>query len=259
MGRARKPERGQAQQMWENAKGEITIEEIAQQLNQTVAQVRKWKSLDKWEEYKAAKKKRGGQKKNTNAKGHGAPSGNENAKGHGAPKENKNAETHGAYSRVRLEDLPEEERKFILSLGTDVEKNMEAELQALLAKESDLEKRIKDLNAGAVDMLHVEREVTVEGGETTTTTTTRASTFEQTQKLETASSKVHGRIIKLLDSIRGHEAEKRRADLEWRRHNLTIQRLSGVYEVDELTGLVDDTTDGLPPLPEDVQDDDERD
>lgn len=245
MGRKRNPQRDEARKLWDA--GNITVTEIAEKLGKTVAQVRKWKSIDQWEgdsNTKKEKKKRGGQEGNENAKGHGAPSGNENAKGHGAPEENKNAETHGAYSTVSFENLTEEEQKYIIDLGLDVEKNLTAELRVLKAKELDLEKRIDILHKNTQATLHIERVVTVEGEEATTTTTTSASTFEQVQKLEQVLGRVQGRIIKLVDSIKTHEAEVRRADLEVRRHNLHRQKLSGAFDIDPVTGLVDDSTDG---------------
>lgn len=246
MGRARKPERGKAQEMWDESKGTMPLGDIAQELGEKVEQIRKWKSLDKWSAYDAppkTKKAKGGQKGNANAKDHGAPKGNINAKDHGAPQGNTNAETHGAYTTVRLEDLPPEEYSRIMALGMDVEKNLLEELQLLQAKESDLERRIKALEEDKKNKLHTERVVKVEGGENEITTTTQASTFEQVQKLEAAQGRVHSRIIKLIDSIKAHEAEKRRADLERRRYNLHRQKVSGVFEVDDVTGLIDDGID----------------
>lgn len=246
MGRARKPERNQAQELWDESQGTLSLGEIAKQLGTKIEQIRKWKSLDKWTDYDdtspTRKKNKGGQIGNTNAKDHGAPKGNTNAKDHGAPKGNTNAETHGAYSTVRLSNLPKSEIERILSLGLDVEKNLLEELRILQAKESDLERRIKDLQSNKKKSLHTERVVTVEGEENGVTTTTEASTFEQVQKLEAAQGRVHSRIIKILDSIKSHKAEKRRGDLEQRRHILAVRKLSGVFDLDPVTGLIDDNS-----------------
>lgn len=51
---------------------------------------------------------------------------------------------------------------------------------------------------------------------------------------------MHGRIIKLLDSIKGYEMESRRLRLEERKYNLAKQKLSGAYDIDPDTGEIND-------------------
>ena len=48
-------------------------------------------------------------------------------------------------------------------------------------------------------------------------------------KLEAELNRIHGRIIKLLDSIKGYELESRRVRLEERKYNLAKQKLSGAF------------------------------
>lgn len=58
-------------------------------------------------------------------------------------------------------------------------------------------------------------------------TVIKASAFDRAMKLEAEMNKIHGRIIKLLDSIKGYEMESRRLRLEERKYNLAKQKLSG--------------------------------
>ncbi|MEG7924874.1 terminase small subunit [Bacillus cereus] len=46
----RSPERDKAFEMYKNSKGEIPIEDIADDLGKSVSLIRKWKTLDKWDE-----------------------------------------------------------------------------------------------------------------------------------------------------------------------------------------------------------------
>ena len=76
-------------------------------------------------------------------------------------------------------------------------------------------------------------------------TVIKASTFERTMKLEAELNKIHGRVIKLLDSIKGYELECRRVRLEERKYNLAKQKLSGAFEINPETGEIDDESDDL--------------
>ena len=76
-------------------------------------------------------------------------------------------------------------------------------------------------------------------------TVIKASTFERTMKLEAELNKIHGRVIKLLDSIKGYELECRRVRLEERKYNLAKQKLSGAFEVNPETGEIDDEKDDI--------------
>lgn len=75
-------------------------------------------------------------------------------------------------------------------------------------------------------------------------TVIKASAFDRAMKLEAELNKIHGRIIKLLDSIKGYELESRRVRLEERKYNLAKQKLSGAFEIDPTTGEINDETEG---------------
>ena len=248
--------REKAKQLFLDSEGLMSNPEIAETLGVDSAKVRKWKCIDKWKEALENKpKKKGGQK------------GNQNAKGHGAPPRNKNAETHGAYSTVYFDELTEEEKTLIESVTLDTADNMLRELQTLIAKENDLKKRINSLNNDDTGQLYTDKVVEMrtpkkadnedgdqygeyagkEGEEKKPTldvameTTIKSSAFERAMKLEAELNKIHGRIIKLLDSIKSYELEQRRISLEEKRYALMKQKLKGEYEVDPDTGEIDDT------------------
>lgn len=102
MARPRNPKRDEAFQMWLDSKGQILLKDIAEQLELSDTQIRKWKNQDKWDDHlKGNVTKSNG---NVTKRSRGAPAGNSNAKGHGAPKQNQNATTHGFFAKF----LPEE-------------------------------------------------------------------------------------------------------------------------------------------------------
>jgi len=240
--RSRNPARDKAKNEWLKSGGKISTKQLAAAHGVSEVQIRKWKSADKWQA-ELERKKRGGQK------------GNKNAAGHGAPKGNKNAETHGAYSTVHLENLPPEERAYIEGMTLDAQENMLRELQLLLAKERDLTRRINEYEQADPNALYVDRVVEVytpkadkdkgEGGRKTTLkqsakTVIKASPFDRIMKLESEYNKIHGRIIKLIDSIRAYEIDGKRISLDERKHELSKQRLTGEYNVDPDTGEISD-------------------
>lgn len=141
MSRARSPNRDKAFEIYKQHNGEILLKDIATQLGVKDAQIRKWKSQDKWEENlkgmllknkrnvtneidtkkttKASKQancddlnklNEKSSKTNSTSLG-GAPIGNKNAVGNiggpGGPIGNKKAETHGFFSKYLPDDTLE--------------------------------------------------------------------------------------------------------------------------------------------------------
>ena len=149
----------------------------------------------------------------------------------------------------------------------DTGENTLRELQSLIAKEKDLEKRIKELNTDTTGNLYTDKVVEMrtpgkgeedadpygaynEDGKdapqgpalsVAMETTIKSSAFERAMKLEDQLNKVHGRIIKLLDTIKSYELEQRRITLEEKRYALMKQKISGEYDVDPDTGEIDDS------------------
>lgn len=80
---------------------------------------------------------------------------------------------------------------------------------------------------------------------TATQTIIKVSSFDRIMKLEAELNKTHGRIIKLLDSIKAYEIDQRRLDLEERKYNFAKQKITGEYHIDPLTGeIIDDMEEG---------------
>lgn len=240
MARERRPERDLAFELFRKSKGRLEVKEIAKKLNVKAATVSQWKYRDKWEE-KLKEKRRGGQ------------FGNKNAEGAGAPKGNKNAETHGGYSSIDLNNLPEEDQAYISNLSLDTETNFKNELQILLAKEKDIRRRLEALDYEPEDKLYLSRESEMqavpkpeqlEGLEPeerverisklqpTLKTITRDSKFERQQKLLVAFDRIHGRIIKLLDSIKTYQLDCKRIELDQQRYELSKEKVKGEFEFD---------------------------
>ena len=246
MARPRNPNRDLAMKSYIESGGTISTKELATAAGVPESRIRKWKSEDKWNDA-LGKKKRGGQR------------GNKNAIGHGAPSRNTNAVTHGAYKTVYFDELSPEEQELICSLTLDTQENMLRELQTLVAKENDLKKRIRKLEETDPAALFVDKVVEMlvpkapkEGEETpeepnqerlktAMQTIIKASPFDRAMKLEAELNKVHGRIIKLLDSIKSYELDSRRIELEEKKYRLAKQKLTGEFEIDPDTGEIDDT------------------
>lgn len=244
----RRPERDLAFEIYRKSKGRIEVKEIAKKLNVKPATISQWKYRDKWEE-KLKEKRQGGQV------------GNQNAKGHGAPKKNKNAETHGGYSSIDLEDLPEEDKAYIDNLSLDIENNFMNELKILLAKERDIRRRIEELDLEPEDKLYlskvsemqtIPKQEELEGLEPEEQvarlgklepklrTLTKDSKFERSQKLLVAFDRIHGRIIKLLDSIKTYKLDCQRIELDKQRYELSKDKVKGVFEFDLDSELEDE-------------------
>lgn len=242
MGRQRNPNRDKSKKMWLESGGTLSTKELSSAAGVPESRIRKWKSEDNWKE-ELEKKKRGGQR------------GNKNAKGHGAPSRNLNAITHGAYKTMYFDELDPEEKELIESIDLNAQANMLRELKTLIIKENDLKKRIRDLNNSDESTMYIDRVVEMfapvkkeeepdshsnEELKTRMKTVIKASAFDRALKLESELNKVHGRIIKLLDSIKSYELETRRIELEERKYTLNKQKITGEFEINPTTGDVED-------------------
>lgn len=256
--RARHPYRDKTKQRWIDSNGTITTKDLAEWAGVTQTRIRKWKSEDKWRETldKLKAPKRGGQK------------GNKNATGHGAPKGNTNAETHGAFTQINLENLSKEDRQYIENLSLDIEKSLKKTLQLLYAKERDLAHRILFYKNAKPDELFIDKVIEmfvpssstknenknlklnlennlVNFGDSKTTmqTVIKSSSFERMMKIEAEYNKLLGRILKVNDIILALDTNKKRLDLDERKHTLSKQRALGEYTVDPDTGELVDAED----------------
>lgn len=109
MARPRSPGRDKARQLWLESGKSRLLKSIAEELQISEEQVRKWKNQDKWDLVTLPN----GNGNVTKQKG--AQPGNKNASGHGAPKKNSNAEKHGLFRKY----LPKETFSIIEEMPVD--------------------------------------------------------------------------------------------------------------------------------------------
>ena len=136
--------------------------------------------------------------------------------------------------REKLEALQREEDTLLWDMdGTEGKKPTRQQ-------EKKLERLQREIAALQDTTGDKERELERGGYNVTMQTVIKASVFDRVMKLEAELNKIHGRIIKLLDSIKGYEMESRRVRLEERKYNLAKQKLSGAYDIDPDTGEIND-------------------
>lgn len=257
MARPRKPERDEAKKLYLKSGGKISAKELAAAVGVDDGRIRKWKSLDKWEDaLQKQPKKKGGQPGNKNAAG-STP----------AKQGNKNAVTHGAFAHVGIEDLTEEQQEEILAMKPgETLQRMNEELQGLLVRKTYLTNLLNGFTdpqkqqeyytdkivhmvvpipqedrAQAEEMgMELELAADPEGGKeslkTAMKTIIKASPFDRAMKVEAELNKLNGRIIKLLDSMRAHEADQSRLALERLKYQLARQKATGEFDIDPEDG-----------------------
>lgn len=109
MARPRSPSRDKAKQLWLESGKKRMLKDIAEELQVSEEQIRKWKNQDKWDKVTLPNA-------NSNvAKHKGGQPGNRTAAGHGAPKKNGNAVKHGFFRKYLpegafsiIEEMPED-------------------------------------------------------------------------------------------------------------------------------------------------------
>lgn len=151
MARQRDPRRDQAKEIWLKSKGDKSLKELASELGVSDSQLRKWKSVDKWNDELKSNV--------TNAKGNitipmGAPKGNKNAVGNrgntsaSAKPGNKNALKTGEHETIFFDVLSEEEREIYSQVVDDPLVVLSEEIRLLKVRQYRMLKRINDAEAG---------------------------------------------------------------------------------------------------------------
>ncbi|HIB3664958.1 TPA: phage terminase small subunit [Enterococcus faecalis] len=154
MARKRDPRRDQAKEIWLKSNGKKVLKELANELNVSDSQIRKWKSIDKWAD--ELKGNVTNSKSNDTNKG-GAPPGNKNAVGNkgnksaSPPKRNKNAVKTGEYETIFADLLSDEEKDIYSNVNDDPFFILEEEIRILKIRQYRMLKRIKDAEAGLND------------------------------------------------------------------------------------------------------------
>ncbi|MFX4078367.1 phage terminase small subunit [Enterococcus faecalis] len=154
MARKRDPRRDQAKEIWLKSNGKKVLKELANELNVSDSQIRKWKSIDKWAD--ELKGNVTNSKSNVTNKG-GAPPGNKNAVGNkgnksaSPPKRNKNAVKTGEYETIFADLLSDEEKDIYSNMNDDPFFILEEEIRILKIRQYRMLKRIKVAEAGLND------------------------------------------------------------------------------------------------------------
>lgn len=154
MARKRDPRRDEAKKIWLESNGEKQLKDIADELNVSDSQVRKWKSLDKWSAELKGNVTIG--KSNVTNQG-GAPFGNQNAKGNkgnsraSPPEGNKNALKTGEYETIFYKTLSDEEKDIYSNLNNDPSFVLSEEIRLLKIRQLRMMKRIQQAEAGLND------------------------------------------------------------------------------------------------------------
>lgn len=253
MGRKRNPERDMSLKRYLDSGGKITLDELAQAAGVPKARISKWKSEDKWEEQlKSCTKSKGGQKGNKNATGR-------------TPKKdgNKNAVTHGAYAKAEYDDIDQVKAEEIRNIKFgESQLRMIEELQSLMVRKAYLEGLLERYTSKEAEkkyytdkIVHMvipkslkqimeEQDSEIETGEakdpeggkeklkTAMKNIIKSSAFDRVMKIEAELNRLHGRIIKQIDSMKSLEIEERRLKLEEQKYKLAKQRLTGEIDID---------------------------
>lgn len=154
MARKRDPRRDEAKRIWLESNGEKQLKDIADELNVSDSQVRKWKSIDKWSAELKGNVTIG--KSNVTNEG-GAPIGNQNARGNkgnsraSPPVGNKNALKTGEYETIFFDTLSDEEKDIYSSLNDDPSFALSEEIRLLKIRQLRMMKRIQQAEAGLND------------------------------------------------------------------------------------------------------------
>lgn len=281
MARERSPERDKAKQMWLESSGTMKLKDIAAALFVGESKVRKWKSLDRWEDdlkenapledEGSVPHNRGAPKGNTNAVGNrgGAPPGNQNAKGNkggaGGPYRNKKALRTGMYETIFMDTLDEEEQELLEQIDTSPIVQAEEQLLMLSLQERRHLKRIKLLEEGMTDEerkikeeLHQRKDkmsytnprtgkesivpLLTEGMKVTEITTVVTSKLDKILKQEEALTKTRDKKIRVINLITNLQQEEEKLALA--RERLELEKFK-VYGSDKPEGDGDeDDADG---------------
>lgn len=273
MARKANPQRKESLKRFLDSRGKISLEELAQQAGVPKRTISKWKCEDRWNEQLERQPKK-----------HGGQPGNKNAAGK-TPKKNgnRNAVTHGAYMQISYADIPEERAAAIQNLTGNSKDHLTEELKTLLLRREYLQQQLKkytdeedkqtfyvdkivhmivpksmeevqeeeDAGMEAAEAIDPETDspkvaAGVERMKTAMKSIIKASPFDRAMKIQAELTKVDGRILKAIDSIKSYEIEDRRMQLEQSKYELARQRLTGEIEINnnDIEEVVDDLLDG---------------
>lgn len=157
----RSEERKAAEKKYLDSDGKEKLVKIAADFQLPASRIRKWKTLDKWDEKLKLKKmehspeqkverstlvvpaSRSSQKVTSSPRKKGAPKGNKNAKGSpGPPNPSKNGSKHGVYSQPYWDFLDEDEKEIAEDLPSDEEQILIQQINFYALRERRIMKAI---------------------------------------------------------------------------------------------------------------------
>ncbi|GKU79872.1 phage terminase small subunit [Paenibacillus sp. L3-i20] len=236
MARERSPDRMKAMQMWLDSNGDMKLKDIAATLALGETQIRKWKSLDKWDDVLKGNvtiddkgnvtKRKGAPKGNKNAVGNngGAPKGNKNAIGNsggtGGPFGNKKAVRTGEFESIWVDTLDDLERELVDGISTDPVQQTDESIRLLTIRERRMLQRINRLTEGLTEserrvlqQLRTKKEAYPVHDERTGLTKTVATTKEELVTVEVAETTFRAvdDILRIEEALTRVQAQKIRA------------------------------------------------
>lgn len=239
MPRERKEEREQARKLWLEAGAKDSpkgiFKAIADKLNTSVEQIRKWKSLDDWE----GKRKVTISKNNENVtKQKGAPKGNKNAvgnKGGAAPKGNKNNYKHGIFEKIVIDFLPEDEKELFFDRDINEIEELKATIRMCDLQIIQFMKKIKKAEEihGGLTLSGVTKTKTEGNDEqliSDTTSTHTTAVYELVLKYNNEIEKAKAKKIRCLETLIKLTNDNERIELEKQR----LQLLKDKTEIENI-------------------------
>lgn len=236
MARPRSPNRDRAYKLWLESSKNRPLKDIAEELNVSEEQVRKWKNQDKWDKVTLPNA-------NSNVTKHkGGQPGNQNAVGHGGtgPPGNKNAVTTGEFETLFFDCLDPEEKELAAAVPQDKEQLLLQEIQLLTVRERRMLKRIENLRqaegtsetasrygiAVPPGMTVTGHKAGIEKGKITDLGEYKG-TLGQIQNIEDALTRVQARKQVAIDSLHRYGVDDAKLEIELMRLDLQALKLGG--------------------------------
>jgi len=234
--------------MWLDSGKSKLLKDIAQELQISEEQVRKWKNQDKWDTVTLPNansnvtNQRGGQPGNKNAAGNS---------GGAAPQKNKNAIKTGEFETLFFDALDFEERRLVQSIQPDKEQLLLQEIQLLTVRERRMLKRIEALRQieelcpeskdDPVGMSVVKVQSGIEKGKHTDLKE-YAGILGQIQSVEDALTRVQARRQKAIESLHrfGYDDARLELDVMKLEYEMTKQDAGeNMHSIEDLSTLAE--------------------
>ena len=224
--------------MWLESGKKRQLKNIAAELQVSEEQIRKWKSLDKWDKVTLPNRKGNVTKRNR-----GAQPGNRNAVGHGGigPPGNKNAITTGEFEALLFDCLNDEEKSLAYSVPEDKQRLLMQEIQLLTVREHRMLKRIEaikgteeKLPSGETieGMTLISRKYGIEKDKETDLKEYQGK-LGQIQNIEEALTRVQARKQRAIEALHKFGVDKAQLQIETKKLEIAVKS-SGVAEEEEI-------------------------